>query len=223
MKKLMLMLVVLMAAVAIALPGDVITIEAEDCILGGMAVHNGYGWVDVATDPITGDFTSEEGVGTMAFPNAIPDGHYILTAWWMVASWNPGHMGAYSITASGAGSVTLKDAAGVPTGVGWHSIYPPYNGHSPEPIVDQLVGPDSAATNTLSGSGIPVWEGSPVAAYMTLENIGAGELVFEAWDMSTSTYNRFRYDYFTLTEVIPEPATIGLLSLGALAFLRRRK
>jgi len=223
MKKLVLVLVALMAAVAIAVPGDVIHVEAEDCILGGLAFSGGGTEVIVAYDPCNGGHMNTSGSGSMTFPVAIPDGDYILEVMWQAVSWDDGAMGAYSV-GSTAGTVTLKDALGDPTGVGWHSYYPAgYSGNTSPFYLDQYVGPDSAAENKLNVSGTAVWAGSPVAAYMTISGVGAGEFVFTSWDMTNLTYDCFVFDYFELTEIIPEPATIGLLSLGALAFIRKRK
>ena len=176
-----------MAAPSLAAIGDVIHIEAEDCILGGLAALNvdpGGTIVDVASDD--GDMINVEGVGTMTFPDAIPDGDYILEVYWMVASWDDGGQGAYDVYSNG-GTVTLKDSNGNPNiDVGWHSYYPAgYGGGNSPFFLDQYVGPDSAATNTLNVSGTAVYSGSPVAAYMSLENIGAGEFVFTSWEMST--------------------------------------
>jgi len=161
--------------------------DAVDCNLSGLA-YNGGDAVIIAYDPNAGGHMNTEGSGTMWFPQAIPDGEYILNITYQVVSWTaPYQTAAYSINNSGSGSIVEN---GTTVQGGWHTFYPTGDGGNSPWYTDELAGPGSA-DGTLSDSGWDVWTGSPVGRSITVSGIGAGDLGVTLWDMTTLTYDCF--------------------------------
>ena len=75
--------------------GTPIIVEAEDCILAGLADtgaaygSEGLTTVWIASDPCNGYHINTSGTAGLTFPDAIPDGDYILKMTYKTVSWSP--------------------------------------------------------------------------------------------------------------------------------------
>ena len=80
----------------------------------------------------------------------------------------------------------------------------------------QITGTDYATVKAAAGT-----KGN----YVKYSNLSGTSQTFTlaALDMGDTTTQRFQLDGFQIVEIIPEPATIGMLGLGALILLVRRR
>ncbi len=84
----------------------------------------------------------------------------------------------------------------------WHHIKFQHTGTALQLIVDGVVEVDYAYTGPIGGGGA---------------------LCLGGWNFGAGGYNGFFDDVRIQQNVVPEPTTLGLLALGCVGFLRRRK
>jgi len=170
--------------------------EAEDCNLSGQAGINGN-CVDIAPTQ------SGSGIGTIIFPNSIPDGSYFLKCTWSVTSW--GHWeGAVKIHTLGSGTILehgalsrgdtgYEDFHGFYTrdGNGVYISGAPYNGEWSG--IDYLAGPNGMEFDDI---------GYTMPTYITVNDIDAYEFAVSFYEPSTGSYDRFRIDQFELVPLV---------------------
>ncbi|MFH1615685.1 MAG: hypothetical protein ABIG61_11465 [Planctomycetota bacterium] len=165
-------------------------IEAEDCNLSGQASAAAT-YVDIAPGQ------SGTGVGTIAFPNAVPDGDYFLKCTWSLTSWG-GSYGQVKIHTLGSGSITEHEALtrGDSTYKNYHYFDTTVDGNavSGEWIgTDYLAGPNGMAFDD---------KGFIIGKYITVNDVSAGEFAVSFDESSSGSYDRFKIDSFELVPVI---------------------
>lgn len=237
MKKLAILLVLAMVAPALATIGDIIEVDLTptnpgDITLGGeWRVGFDEPWKTYCaqrTDrpPGQGEFWQYTGSGTATINYSLPAAEYKLRWYGAPASWASGSSWEFSIGGTGVSE------AGTLYPNQLHTLWP--TNTSSEPVVKaELIGPSMASlpdalTITSGGPlhiGTSQWQGSDNYPGTSLFLEAGNQVVITFVDNDAGNYGRIMSYGFEFEEIgpIPEPATIGLLTLGGLALLRRRK
>lgn len=240
MKKLVVCLVLALAAPSLAIIGDVISIDLTpvggdpyQVTLGGeWRVGQGEPWKtylaqhDAATEPPEGEFWQHTGSGTATILASLPAAEYKVRWWGAPASWANGRSWEFSISGTGvteAGTLYPNQL---------HTLWPTTT--TGEPVVKaEIIGPSMASqpgalTITSGGPlhiGTSAWQGSDNFPGTSLFLSAGNQVVITMVDNCDVNYGRMMSYGFEFEEIgpIPEPATMALLALGGLAVLRRRK
>ena len=195
----------------VPIEGETLTIQAEDCIGSGMCDVNAFaefeyfgtsGHAVIARDA-GGHFTAT-GVGTMAFPIAIPDGEYLLRMNWAVDSWS-GYYGKVGIDNLGGGTVT--ENGGVVDEDGYHLFY------TRDVNEDYITGWSGWMNDYIAGADGMYFDdmGNTIGISLTVSGVGAGELVVSMNEPSPDGYDVFRIDKFELIPIVPLAGTLPIV------------
>jgi len=202
---------------SLAIPGDIIHFDAVDCVLSGDYQIDGTA-VIVAADPGgsgSAAFINWAGIGSFTMPDEIPAGDYIVRIEWDRVNWGAGN-------GSSIGFNGITENGSVEPGQ-WHGFTAAAGGAGNVFIWDEIAGPTMGlGASEFDGTGWATETGA-FPASITIPPSNLGTIKIDVWDeWTTPNYALFVVNAFEFEE-IPEPATIGLLGLGALALLRRRK
>jgi hypothetical protein len=195
--KLAAVLVVLPAVAQAAIVGTALGSGAPPAVLGGYAM-TAFAPDGSATFPDVTSVTSP--IGPVGFSQGMS--HRRIGSGW--ATWSHGYAGDVYYT-----NGTTSMSATMPAGTGAFILYAEPNPFTPPFDITATADDGTAVTQSVSGQSGATGYGFHIT--------GAGSLASVAVSCATD----FAIGEFSIAR-IPEPATLSLLSLGALALIRRR-